>query len=116
MQGIVICVGGLGMLVASDELTDKDWPALSRAKGDVFMLVGATLYGFSTCMCRAFAAKIVGSNEGYSQRDGGVFRPPLPVVRGRRSARHVGHVDQRHPSRESRALRHDAGQLEWCHQ
>lgn len=44
----MICVGGLGMLVASDEMTDKDWPALSRAKGDVFMLVGATLYGFST--------------------------------------------------------------------
>ena len=37
------------MLVASDELTDKDWPAMNRAKGDVFMLVGATLYGFSTC-------------------------------------------------------------------
>lgn len=35
------------MLVASDELTDKDWPALNRAKGDVFMIVGATLYGFS---------------------------------------------------------------------
>ena len=35
------------MLIASYELTDKDWPALSRAKGDVFMLVGATLYGFS---------------------------------------------------------------------
>lgn len=46
--GIVICVGGLGLLVASDEITDKDWPALSRAKGDVFMLVGASLYGFST--------------------------------------------------------------------
>lgn len=45
--GIVICVGGLGLLVASDEITDKDWPALSRAKGDVFMLVGASLYGFS---------------------------------------------------------------------
>ncbi|THH02680.1 hypothetical protein EW026_g201 [Hermanssonia centrifuga] len=45
--GIVVCVGGLGMLVASDEMTDKDWPALSRAKGDVFMLVGATLYGFT---------------------------------------------------------------------
>ncbi|KAI0073270.1 DUF914-domain-containing protein [Panus rudis PR-1116 ss-1] len=45
--GIVICVGGLGMLVASDEITDKDWPALSRAKGDVFMIVGATLYGFT---------------------------------------------------------------------
>lgn len=47
LQGIVICVGGLGMLVASDELTDKDWPAMSRAKGDIFMLVGASLYGFS---------------------------------------------------------------------
>ena len=35
------------MLVASDEITDKDWPAMSRAKGDVFMLVGASLYGFS---------------------------------------------------------------------
>lgn len=47
LAGIVVCVGGLGMLVASDEMTDKDWPALSRAKGDVFMLVGATLYGFT---------------------------------------------------------------------
>ena len=45
--GILVCVGGLGMLVASDEITDKDWPAASRAKGDVFMLVGATLYGFT---------------------------------------------------------------------
>ena len=44
---MAICIGGLGMLVASDEITDKDWPALSRAKGDVFMLVGATLYGFT---------------------------------------------------------------------
>jgi len=47
IAGVFICVGGLGMLVGSDELTDKDWPALSRAKGDVFMLVGATLYGFT---------------------------------------------------------------------
>lgn len=47
LLGVVVCVGGLGMLVASDEMTDKDWPALSRAKGDVFMLVGATLYGFT---------------------------------------------------------------------
>ena len=44
---MIVCVGGLGMLVASDELTDKDWPALNRAKGDIFMIVGATLYGFS---------------------------------------------------------------------
>lgn len=35
------------MLVASDQLTDKDYPALDKVKGDIFMLVGATLYGFS---------------------------------------------------------------------
>ena len=38
------------MLVASDEITDKDWKALSRAKGDAFMIVGATLYGFSASL------------------------------------------------------------------
>ncbi|KAI0821548.1 hypothetical protein BC629DRAFT_1461872 [Irpex lacteus] len=47
LLGVAVCIGGLGMLVASDEITDKDYPATSRAKGDVFMLVGATLYGFT---------------------------------------------------------------------
>ena len=46
-QGILICVGGLGMLVASDQLTDKDYPAVNKVKGDFFMLGGATLYGIS---------------------------------------------------------------------
>jgi solute carrier family 35, member F1/2 len=45
---VLICIAGLGMLVASDHLTDKDYPALSMAKGDIFMIVGASLYGFST--------------------------------------------------------------------
>lgn len=35
------------MLVGSDQITQKDWDALSRAKGDGFMLAGATLYGIS---------------------------------------------------------------------
>ena len=43
----MICVAGLGLLVASDELTDKDYPAISKVKGDIFMIVGASLYGFS---------------------------------------------------------------------
>jgi len=47
LAGILICVGGLGMLVAADQLTDKDYPALSKVKGDMFMLAGATLYGFT---------------------------------------------------------------------
>lgn len=45
--GILVCVGGLGMLVASDMLTGKNYPALSKGKGDAFMIVGATLYGFT---------------------------------------------------------------------
>ena len=35
------------MLVGSDMLTDKNFPATARGKGDAFMIVGATLYGFS---------------------------------------------------------------------
>ena len=36
------------MLVASDQLTKKDdSEAVDKVKGDLFMLAGATLYGFS---------------------------------------------------------------------
>ncbi|KAG9088084.1 hypothetical protein FRC07_012667, partial [Ceratobasidium sp. 392] len=46
--GILICVGGMGMLVASDHLTGTgQYPAASMVKGDLFMLAGATLYGFT---------------------------------------------------------------------
>lgn len=47
IQGVFICVLGLGLLVCSDELTKKDYEALSRGKGDALMVAGATLYGFS---------------------------------------------------------------------
>ncbi|TDL24039.1 DUF914-domain-containing protein [Rickenella mellea] len=45
--GVVVCVGGLGMLVGSDDLTDKNYPAVSVVRGDIFMIVGASLYGFT---------------------------------------------------------------------
>ncbi|KAG5647830.1 hypothetical protein DXG03_007754 [Asterophora parasitica] len=32
---------------SSDQITDKDWSALNRAKGDAFMIAGATLYGIT---------------------------------------------------------------------
>jgi solute carrier family 35 protein F1/2 len=47
LAGILICVGGLGMLVGSDHLTDKSWEAVDKVKGDLFMIAGATLYGFT---------------------------------------------------------------------
>jgi len=45
--GVLICIGGLGMLVASDLLTDKNYSAPNRGEGDAFMIVAATLYGFT---------------------------------------------------------------------
>lgn len=35
------------MLVASDHITSKDWSAANMVRGDMFMIFGATLYGFS---------------------------------------------------------------------
>lgn len=35
------------MLVVSDFVTEKNYPALNKGKGDGFMIAGATLYGFS---------------------------------------------------------------------
>ena len=48
LQGVLICIGGLGLLVTADQLTGKDWEAVNKGKGDAFMILGATLYGFST--------------------------------------------------------------------
>ncbi len=47
LQGALICVLGLGLLVGADQLTNKDWAAVDKGKGDAFMILGATLYGFS---------------------------------------------------------------------
>jgi solute carrier family 35 protein F1/2 len=46
--GILICCGGLGMLVASDHITGSNGgQALDAVKGDLFALLGATCYGLS---------------------------------------------------------------------
>lgn len=36
---------GLGLLVASDMITDKNYPALNKGLGDAFMIIGSTFYG-----------------------------------------------------------------------
>ena len=46
--GILICCGGLGMLIASDHITGANGgKALDAVKGDLFALLGATFYGLS---------------------------------------------------------------------
>jgi solute carrier family 35 protein F1/2 len=45
--GVFVCIAGLGLLVFSDHLTDKNDHAWNKSKGDAFMIAGATLYGIS---------------------------------------------------------------------
>lgn len=45
--GVLICMGGLGLLVASDVITQKNWDPAARGTGDAFMVAGATLYGIT---------------------------------------------------------------------
>jgi len=55
--GVAICIGGLGLLVVSDFVTEKNWPALNRGKGDGFMIAGATLYGLTNATEEFFVRK-----------------------------------------------------------
>ncbi|KII87432.1 hypothetical protein PLICRDRAFT_43071 [Plicaturopsis crispa FD-325 SS-3] len=55
--GVLVCIGGLGMLVSSDMLTDKNYPALNKGMGDGFMILGATLYGFTNATEEFFVRK-----------------------------------------------------------
>ncbi|KAH8832616.1 DUF914-domain-containing protein [Flagelloscypha sp. PMI_526] len=45
--GVAISICGLGLLVASDQITYKDYDPLNRAIGSGYMIAGATLYGFT---------------------------------------------------------------------
>lgn len=46
--GILICCGGLGLLVASDHITGSNGgQAPDAVKGDLFALLGASFYGFT---------------------------------------------------------------------
>lgn len=55
--GAGICVAGLGLLVGADQLTNKDWEAVNKGKGDAFMILGATLYGFTNATEEFFVRK-----------------------------------------------------------
>jgi solute carrier family 35 protein F1/2 len=51
-QGVLICCAGMGLLVYSDQSQNQpDGPGQSVLAGDLFMLAGATLYGFSEDLC-----------------------------------------------------------------
>ncbi|KAI7898039.1 solute carrier family 35 member SLC35F1/F2/F6 [Cokeromyces recurvatus] len=45
--GVFLALCGLGMLVASDVITGKNYDAVNALKGDLFCILGATFYGLS---------------------------------------------------------------------
>ncbi|KAI8875640.1 DUF914-domain-containing protein [Backusella circina FSU 941] len=45
--GVIIALGGMGMLIASDVMNGNNYDAVDVVKGDLYCLLGATLYGFS---------------------------------------------------------------------
>lgn len=50
IAGILICIGGLGILLASDRITGTNQSNVDRSdqiKGDLFALIGATFYGLA---------------------------------------------------------------------
>lgn len=58
IAGILICCGGMGLLLASDHITGSnggDPP--TQLKGDLFGLAGATLYGLSNVFEEWFVSK-----------------------------------------------------------
>jgi len=56
--GILICCGGMGVLLASDSMNGSPVGGLpTQVKGDLFMLLGATMYGFSNVAEEFLASK-----------------------------------------------------------
>jgi solute carrier family 35, member F1/2 len=58
IAGILLCCGGMGVLLASDHITGTNGgPGKDMIKGDLFALLGATLYGFTNVFEEWFVSK-----------------------------------------------------------
>ncbi|KAH6628209.1 hypothetical protein F5144DRAFT_631389 [Chaetomium tenue] len=58
VAGILLCCGGMGLLLASDHLTGSNGGSgKDMLKGDLFALLGATLYGVSNVFEEWFVSK-----------------------------------------------------------
>jgi solute carrier family 35 protein F1/2 len=82
LQGALICIAGLGLLVGADQLTNKDWEAVNKGKGDAFMILGATLYGFSASSTKELTDAADGRPVANATEEFFVRRSPLYEVVG----------------------------------
>lgn len=58
IAGILVCCGGMGLLLASDHITGSNGgPGVDMLKGDLFGLLGATFYGMSNVFEEWFVSK-----------------------------------------------------------
>ncbi|KAK4454747.1 putative solute carrier family 35 member f1 protein [Podospora aff. communis PSN243] len=58
VAGILVCCGGMGVLLASDHLTGVNGgPGVDMVRGDLFGLLGATFYGISNVYEEWFVSK-----------------------------------------------------------
>lgn len=58
IAGILICCGGMGLLLASDSITNDTGAGVpDQVKGDLFGLLGATFYGISNVYEEWFVSK-----------------------------------------------------------
>ncbi|ODQ65699.1 DUF914-domain-containing protein [Nadsonia fulvescens var. elongata DSM 6958] len=57
LLGVVVCLGGLALVIASDLLTHKGYAAPNVGKGDAFIIIGATCYGFSNTFEEFFVSQ-----------------------------------------------------------
>ncbi|KAF2144114.1 uncharacterized protein K452DRAFT_223886 [Aplosporella prunicola CBS 121167] len=48
--GILVCIGGMGLLLASDHITGGDGDATDQLKGDLLALAGAACYGLANTL------------------------------------------------------------------
>ncbi|GAA99726.1 uncharacterized protein L969DRAFT_82994 [Mixia osmundae IAM 14324] len=52
--GVLVCIAGLGLLVASDTITGKNYQATNKGLGDGLMIIGASCYGISNALEEKF--------------------------------------------------------------
>ncbi len=60
IAGIIICIGGMGVLIASDHITGVNGGDISSShqlKGDLFALLGASFYGLTNTAEEYFVSK-----------------------------------------------------------
>ncbi|KAJ2590631.1 hypothetical protein IWW49_001927 [Coemansia sp. RSA 1797] len=48
--GVLVCLGGMGLLIKGDMDAGKNYKAVDVVKGDIFMLIGATCYALSNTL------------------------------------------------------------------